>query len=151
MKQHKFGQKQPFLHHVFSSRLPGWPGSLVNTCLAMVLVSFLVLLVSCTDEAKMETEPEGQYHTYVVRGIIRQLPSADDPAKQLLIMHEAIPGWVNEQGYEIGMPGMTMPFPPAPGVDLSTFAVGDPVLFSLQLNWESAPRLQVTKLVHRTE
>ncbi len=145
MNQHRIREKGPL--RLVRSRL----GFCVAWSSVLVVTTAMFLASGCSSDSKTETEPEGEVHTYVVRGVIRQLPSADDPSKQLLILHEAIPGWVNEQGYETGMPGMTMPFPPGPNVDLSTFAVGDPVLFTLRLNWESAPRLQVTELVHRTE
>ncbi len=124
-------------------------GQLATRCSLVVTAVLMILTIACSSESKPdETTDDGQVHTYIVRGVIRQLPDPGDPSKQLLILHEAIPDWVNDEGYETGMPGMTMPFPPAPDVDLSSFSPGDRVRFTLRLNWETAPRLQVTRIEH---
>ncbi len=119
---------------------------LANCSLWLVIASLAALLHGCSDTGELAQSPDPDVHTYIVHGILRQLPDPEDPSKQLLILHQAIPNWINEEGYETGMPGMTMPFPPAPDIDLSPFSPGDRVRFTLRVNWEKAPRLQLTRI-----
>jgi Cu/Ag efflux protein CusF len=101
------------------------------------------------DAGTAATESESQAagpHSYTVRGLVRQIPAEGNPGQQLLILHEPILDWVNEDGYETGMPSMTMPFPPADDVDLSDIEPGDTVEFTFRVDFENAPRLQLTAI-----
>jgi hypothetical protein len=73
-------------------------------------------------EASADTLPEGdgtRENPYVGRGIVQELGDGE-----LVIDHEMIPGW---------MPAMSMTFPVTDEVSLEGLAVGDPVLFSVEL------------------
>jgi Cu/Ag efflux protein CusF len=72
-----------------------------------------------------ETQPPNE--TYVVRGVVRQLPVAGQPQTEFKVKHEAIDNYVNRFGEVVGMGAMTMDFPRANGVSLDGLAVGDVV------------------------
>ena len=84
--------------------------------------------------------------TYEVRGVVRQLPAADQPSKEILIHHEAIPSFGNMNGETVGMEAMTMPFPVVDPALCEGFALGDKVTFRFQVDWEGSPPLQLTHL-----
>lgn len=64
--------------------------------------------------------------TYVVRGIIRELPLGNDGGRtQFMAQHEAIDNFVGYDGKLVGMNSMLMAFPMGPGMSLEGFAVND--------------------------
>ncbi len=77
-----------------------------------------------------------------IRGVVTTLPVPGNRRAELKIQHEQIPEFRNKDG-DIpvnmrgvpGMASMTMPFPVAEGVDISTLAVGDKVLFDFTVYW----------------
>lgn len=95
--------------------------------------------------AAEEAEPIGP-RSYTVQGVVRQLPDPRDASKQLLIHHAPIPDYVNSDGYEIGMPSMTMPFFPAASVELGEIVVGDWVEFTLRVDWQATPAMELTAI-----
>ena len=70
---------------------------------------------------------------YAMRGIVVQLASAG--STDVLIRHEAVPGFRDEFGKVRTMPAMTMPFTPGPGVSVQDLKVGDKVGFTLDVDW----------------
>ena len=60
---------------------------------------------------------------------------------------EAMPDFVGVSGEVEGMDSMTMPFPVAAEVDLDGFAVGDPVRFDLEVDWQADRPIAVTAMV----
>ena len=70
---------------------------------------------------------------YEMRGVVAQLPAAG--SSEMLIHHEAVPGFVDELGKASTMPAMTMPFTPGPGVSFQGLKVGDPVAMTLSVDW----------------
>lgn len=96
-------------------------------------------------------EESAGVRSYTVAGVVRQLPDREDPSKQLLIHHAPIPDYVNADGYETGMPAMTMPFFPAPGVDLAGLAVGDRVEFTFRVDRSATPAIRLTAIARATE
>lgn len=85
-------------------------------------------------------------HTYTVRGRIVSLPSADDPASELRIHHEAIDTFKSAGGEAAPMKAMTMTFPPAEGVSLDGLAVGDAVEFVFRMQWEPSVSMGTTSI-----
>lgn len=82
--------------------------------------------------------------TYRVRGEIVRLPAGD--SREVGIHHEAIPGFKDEKGNEVGMDSMTMPFLAAPPVALDGFAVGDRVEFEFEVRWKGARPILLVRL-----
>ena len=87
---------------------------------------------------------------YNVQGVVRQLPEASRPGSDLGIEHERIPHFVGQDGKEIEMESMTMPFPVAPDVSLAGFRVGDPVVLKLRVDWQGSPPYQIVRLEKRS-
>ena len=88
----------------------------------------------------------GDGRTYTVRGQVVQVPEAGNPASSFQVYHEAIDGFVGRDGQITGMDPMTMPFPLAKGVSLEDVKIGDPVEFTLEVDWNAEPPVKVTKL-----
>jgi len=101
----------------------------------------LVLLVlACVPESKTAGR------TYAVRGLVRQLPSADRPQSELVIQHEAIPDFTAMDGKVVGMESMAMPFPVADPAALAALEVGDRIAFTLRVDWDASPPVRVERL-----
>lgn len=85
--------------------------------------------------------------TYTVRGQIEELPIPGKRRSELRVHHEAIDNFTNGEGKVVGMGAMIMEFPPAKGVSLEGFAVGDPVELIFSVWWEQgAASWYATKL-----
>ena len=84
-----------------------------------------------------------------VRGVIRQLPR--QAAVPLLIEHEAIPDFIDIDGNRAPMGTMTMPFAVADDVSLDGLEVGDPIGFTLEIDWQTTPSIVVTSVEALTE
>lgn len=113
-----------------------------KTAVFPALLPLIVLLgfsTSCSDEGAVEVMQESPTaKAYHVRGEIVSLPAAgsiDSPGSSLSIHHEPIPDFVDQHGDAVGMDAMTMPFPPAEGLDLDGFAVGDKVTVTFEVTW----------------
>ena len=109
----------------------------------------LVLIAACagTPETSGSGSGSGSVQIYEVGGVITRLPSG--PGTELMIRHDAIPGFVNSAGEVIGMNSMTMGFPTDDGLDLSGFAPGDSVGFRFEVRWEQPGPLRITELKKR--
>lgn len=73
---------------------------------------------------------------YVVRGELVRLPGPGAPLREITVRHEAIPGFVGQDGRVVGMPAMVMPLEVAPGVPLEGLRPGDKVELLLAVDWE---------------
>lgn len=105
------------------------------------LLFVALYLAGCAGEA-----PAPPPRSYEVRGMVRQVPEAGRPGSQLLIHHEAIPGFVDAEGGSVLMKAMTMPFPVAePGL-AAGLAPGDKVLFELVVDWEASPPMAIKRV-----
>lgn len=102
------------------------------TCLSLAAV----FSTGCSEKPP-QAAASAEVHTamYEVRGVITSLPDANNPTTSLNIKHEAIPDFVDARGKTVGMDTMTMPFPPADGLDLAPFAVGDKVEVTFEVTW----------------
>jgi Cu/Ag efflux protein CusF len=112
---------------------------------ARVLVLLLVLL-GCGQAPPEDAAPETSAAVYEVRGVVRQLPAADQPSKEVQIRHEAIPDFVDMEGRQVGMDAMTMPFPVKDLQLLDGIAVGDRVLFRFRVDWNGSPPLELVAM-----
>jgi len=72
---------------------------------------------------------------YEVQGEIVGLPSVG--SREVMIRHEAIPGFRDDAGKVVGMAAMTMPFMLGESVSIDGFAIGDTVAFTLEVDWSS--------------
>ena len=106
----------------------------------------VLLLAACAGGEEAAPAGAGEVHTYQVRGLIQSLPDPESDAGQLFIRHEAIPDLVGQSGEVEGMAAMTMPFPVDSQIDLVGFATGDPVRFTLRVDWQAARPVVVTAM-----
>ena len=88
-----------------------------------------------SSQSPLDPQADSAAQVYQVRGEVVELPSADSAASSLRVRHERIPDFTDRQGQEVGMDVMTMPFPPAAGLDLGDVAVGDKVLLTFEVIW----------------
>lgn len=144
-----------------ASRLPAPKGApqLLGFLLALGFIVVAILLLSgCAEPAEAPSpvpqgsreapgpEADSAVRTYDVRGMITQLPDGGPGRPTVHIRHEAIPDFVNSEGYETGMQGMTMPFPLADGVDVDGYEVGDAVRFTFVVDWEGRHPMLLTAI-----
>jgi len=121
--------------------------------LGVVLFCFAVVGVApgCKkQESSSPATPTIQKDSYTVRGLVVQLPDPASPAADFSVRHEAIPNFRQQDG-NLGMDVMDMPFPLAPGLDISTLKIGDKVelTFEVDLNLAESKFLgyRATKVV----
>jgi hypothetical protein len=138
------------------ARMLSWPRA--------AMLAGLVVWVACGGACENRQDPprytegaapdsKAQY-VYTVRGQIATVPRPGEPLSALMIRHEPIPDFTDREGKVVGMPAMTMEFPPAPGLSLEGFAPGDKV----EVVWEvwMTPRMRseasrITRLPPDTE
>ncbi|MDP9121594.1 MAG: copper-binding protein [Acidobacteriota bacterium] len=115
------------------TRAPAKSSRLVLACL------FLLVLASCARRA--EQRPHG--HSYTLRGEVTQLPDPGSDPGSLSVHHEPVDDLVDRDGRKVGMDSMVMPFPLARGVTLDGVAVGDPIAFTLRVDWQADPEIEI--------
>ena len=64
---------------------------------------------------------------YTVKGIVKGMPGEGRAANEILVKHQPIPEFRDEDGVITGMMAMTMPFYLAEGVSLNGIKAGDSV------------------------
>ena len=109
----------------------------------LVIISSLALFGSCKKDAG-DGESSTKAAQYQVRGQVKLLPTAS--SNEIEIHHEAMPDFVNQRGKKTGMVAMVMPFFLAEGLSLANIAVGDIVAFTLDVDWNRKPVLQITAI-----
>ncbi len=107
---------------------------------ALLLALFLP---ACVDRTEPPPAPP---EIYRVNGLVRQLPDPERPNSELFIRHEDIPDFKDEHGHVVGMDAMTMPFPVADPALLEGLEVGDQVSFDLEVAWDGAPPIRITRI-----
>jgi Cu/Ag efflux protein CusF len=100
----------------------------------LALVSMIAAMTACGTKPQ-QAAPAAAPASYEVRGEVVRLPPAG--GRDLVVKHEAIPGFVDEAGKVVGMDAMTMPFTLAEGVSIEGIAPGDVVNFTLEVDWSS--------------
>lgn len=111
--------------------------------LPLSLTGTLLLLIAVT---ACERQPEAPPETYRVRALVRHLPKSDDPRPEILVRHEAIPSFKNEDGDVVGMDTMSMPFPLADTSLITGVEVGDRVEMAFEVSWHGGNPLKVTTI-----
>lgn len=119
---------------------------MIKILLLVGVVVSCACLPGCSREDGGAAAAAEVVHTYTVRGRIVSLPSAQDPASELRIHHEAIDTFKSASGEAAPMKAMTMSFPPAKGVSLDGLAVGDAVEFVFRMQWEPSASMGVTAI-----
>lgn len=119
-------------------------------CPAASLLAALALLgVACgaprSRDSAAGDAPAGA-RTYTVNGVVERLPEPGTARPEIVIRHAAIPDFVDAEGHETGMPGMTMPFPLGDGVALEGIAAGTAVELTFRVDWRGAPPFEITAL-----
>ena len=74
------------------------------------------------------------------------MPAPDDARGEILVRHEAIPGFKNEDGEVVGMDTMSMPFPLADQALVAGLAPGDRIAMDFEVNWHGGNPLEVTAI-----
>ncbi len=82
-----------------------------------------------------EFAPRGS--TYLLRGIVVDLPEPGRPSSDFVLRHEAIPTWARSDG-SFGMPAMQMAFFSETPTDFSGVKVGDKVEITWISWWEES-------------
>lgn len=82
-------------------------------------------------------------HSYVMRGQVVQTIEKGKPYSAFMVSHEALPGFYDAEGTEVGMESMTMPFPCSDPGKLSGLKVGDKIQMTVVvskdlLQWDIA-------------
>jgi Cu/Ag efflux protein CusF len=103
-----------------------------------------VLLAGCAAWFGCKKEAEAPAASYAVRGQVKSLPSAAD--KEIFIHHEAIPSFRSQEGTEIGMDSMSMPFTVDKALSLEGIAPGDAVRFAFEVRWDARPTTRVVAI-----
>lgn len=106
-----------------------------NRRLVVACVFFLALVhFAC---GQPPAAPAGPAETYAMRGEIIRLPQPG--SREIVIRHEAVPGFRDEAGKVVGMEAMTMPFALAadlPDAAMAGLAPGDRIAFRLEMRWQ---------------
>lgn len=84
--------------------------------------------------------------SYVVRGVVTEMPIVGKAGSELRVHHEAIDDFKDDQGKVVGMSAMVMEFPPLKGVDVSQLKVGDKVEVAFSVWWTQLPPWAATKI-----
>jgi hypothetical protein len=120
-------------------------------CAGVLLLGVAIAWPGCgtreqPQAAAKDVDPTPGDGVYTVRGRIESLPERNNPRSRLRIHHEHIPAFKRRDGSvnqnRNGQPGMlemSMEFPLAAGVNISTLVPGDPVEFSFEVKWNSPP------------
>jgi hypothetical protein len=104
----------------------------------------IILLALATIAAACGTRAAGEHaRSYIVHGVVTSLPRAGEEPRMLGIRHEAIPGYIDREGHPSPMEAMEMEFPLATGVATAGLQPGQPVEFTLRVDWTSEPEVQV--------
>lgn len=95
--------------------------------------------LACDPPKSAPAAPVAPVDSYAMRGEIARLPQSG--AREIVIRHEAVPGFRDEGGRVVGMEAMTMPF--TLGSDLPASALeglvpGDRIAFTLEMRWQDS-------------
>ncbi len=106
--------------------------------LALVALCLICACKKSSRDAPVETQ-EPPAATYVVQGIVKMLPPAAQPGnnKTIVVLHQAVPHFKDQDGQEVGMMAMPMPFTLSQGVDITGIEVGSKVEFTFGVFWRA--------------
>ena len=104
-----------------------------SSFIGLFLIS--VLLYSCAS-----TE------SYSVRGVVIRLAPEDNGKGRIVILHEAIKDFKNQEGEVVGMDPMAMSFGLKEKGMLSSVEMGDKVSINFSMRWKKEPRMMITAM-----
>ena len=84
--------------------------------------------------------------TYQVRGIIQNIVELTEYPAGLVIAHESVDDFRDREGKIVGMEAMIMNFTLSKDLSAEALNVGDEILFTFQVNWNTGPRLLITDI-----
>lgn len=119
-----------------------------------LLASACVMLGACERSPKVGQIRESTFTapnsnpdaSYVVRGVVTEMPIVGKAGSELRVHHEAIDDFKDDQGKVVGMSAMVMEFPPLKAVDISQLKVGDKVELAFSVWWTQLPPWAATKI-----
>jgi Cu/Ag efflux protein CusF len=85
------------------------------------------------------------YH-YTVKGVVKGMPGDGLASNEILVKHEAIPGYRDDSGAIVGMMAMTMPFYLAEGLSLGGIKEGDTVEMKIEQHLQPKFTEEVTSI-----
>lgn len=110
----------------------------------LTLLVLLLTTLACTREAPNSSIAPATYRT---QGVVRHVSGAGRPgAAEILVHHEALPGFVDDRGEVVGMDAMTMAFPVRDPHLVEGLAAGDKIAFDFTVDWNGSPTLEVTRI-----
>lgn len=101
---------------------------------AACVIGLALVHLAC---GKPPAAPAGPVDSYAMRGEIVRLPQPG--SREIVIRHEAVPGFRDDAGKVVGMEAMTMPFslaPDLPEAAIAGLAAGDRIAFTLEMRWQ---------------
>jgi len=127
--------------------------------LSAVIVWFCVSAMACKSpsrEGAPGVQGEQPAATYTVQGVVKMLPPAAQPGndKTIVVLHQAVPRFKDQEGKEVGMMAMPMPFTLAPNLDMAGIEVGSKVEFTFGIFWKAPTPtriLSIKKLPDETQ
>jgi hypothetical protein len=98
--------------------------------------AFLAGVLGATSACNKPPEPPAATHT--VQGVVKLFPAATKPGngKTIVVLHQAIPKFKDQEGKEVGMMPMPMPFTISQGVDVNGIALGSKVEMTFGVFWK---------------
>ena len=115
-----------------------WRGERLGALFGVAVVCALSLGSCSRSSTDSDDEAMVRRVVYDVRGRVVTLPTPGNPASEFRVHHEPIPDFRdNFHSPPVGMNAMVMPFPPAPGLDLSEIEVGRVVLVTFEVDHEA--------------
>ncbi|MEE9404285.1 MAG: copper-binding protein [Algisphaera sp.] len=112
--------------------------------ISLFFTSFL--LGGCDSQETPQITAPSHVDVYLVRGVVKALPSPENLGSELMVQHEAIPSFIGMEGQSSPMPAMTMPFPTPEGVLTDAIKVGDKVELKLEVTRGPNPGFEATAI-----
>lgn len=99
-------------------------------------IAFVAGLLGSILACKKPPEPPAATHT--VQGVVKLFPSVTKPGngKTIVVLHQAIPKFKDQEGKEVGMMPMPMPFTISEGVDVNGITTGTKVEMTFGVFWK---------------
>ena len=126
---------------------PSLPGDLEGrgaSALPLLLLA-LFALAGCRGGKTGPDAASSSARRYTARAEVVQLPTPGRAPAQIVVRHEAIPGFVDRSGTAVGMPAMVMAFDLARTASTEGLRTGDKVELVVAVDW-SRPLLHVEEV-----
>lgn len=103
-----------------------------RVAVALLAVCALAPWLGC----RKPEEPPSATHT--VQGVVKLWPAIAQPGngKTVVVLHQSIPQFKDQEGNVVGMMAMPMPFTLSKGLDVNGIGVGSKVEFTFGVFWK---------------